>query len=151
MGVSIVNDLDEEARTMALVGEPLVQEKRRNKQMKVKDLLELFLNDRSKLPKYIKFGDNAWELVLNDAELDDNYYYYWGTHIESDKPITFFDEASLNIAILEEHVEVLDKEISLVYEESKNPYIEDKINIVESLEVIRDAINKIIVKIGGLD
>ena len=147
MGVSIVNDLDEEVRTMALVGEPLVQEKR----MKIKDLLELFLNDRSKLPKYIKFGDNVWELVLNDAELDDNYYYYWGAHIESDKPITFFDEASLNIAMLEEHVEVLDKEISLVYEESKNPYIEDKINIVESLEVIRDAINKIIVKIGGLD
>ena len=48
-----MNDL---SRTMALVGEPLVQEKR----MKVKDLLELFLNDRSKLPKYIKFGDNAW-------------------------------------------------------------------------------------------
>ena len=142
-----MNDLDEVARTMALVGEPLVQ----NKQMKVKDLLELFLNDRSKLPKYIKFGDNVWELVLNDAELNDNYYYYWGTHIDSDKPITFFDEASLNIAMLEEHVEVLDKEISLVYEESKNPYIEDKINIVESLEVIRDAINKIIVKIGGLD
>lgn len=138
-----MNDLDE----VALVGEPLVQAKK----MKVKDLLELFLNDRSKLPKYIKFGDNVWELVLNDAELNDNYYYYWGTHIDSDKPITFFDEASLNIAMLEEHVEVLDKEISLVYEESKNPYIEDKINIVESLEVIRDAINKIIVKIGGLD
>lgn len=142
-----MNDLDEEARTMALVGEPLVQEKR----MKVKDLLELFLNDRSKLPKYIKFGDNTWELVLNDAELNDNYYYYYGAHIESDKPTTFFDEASLNIEMLEEYVEVLDKEISLVYEESKNPYIEDKINIVESLEVIRDAINKIIVKIGGLD
>lgn len=146
-----MNDLDEEARTMALVEEPLVQEKRKDKQMKVKDLLELFLNDRSKLPKYIKFGDNVWELVLNDAELNDNYYYYWGAHIDLDKPITFFDEASLNIVMLEEHVEVLDKEISLVYEESKNPYIEDKINIVESLEVIRDAINKIIVKIGGLD
>lgn len=107
MGVSIVNDLDEEVRTMALVGEPLVQEKR----MKVKDLLELFLNDRSKLPKYIKFGDNAWELVLNDAELNDNYYYYWGAHIDLDKPIAFFDEASLNIVMLEEYVEVLDKEI----------------------------------------
>lgn len=105
MGVSIVNDLDEVARTMALVGEPLVQ----NKRMKVKDLLELFLNDRSKLPQYIKFGDNVWELVLNDAELNDNYYYYWGAHIDLDEPITFFDEASLNIVMLEEYVEVLDR------------------------------------------
>lgn len=99
-----MNDLDEVARTMAPQQEPLVQAKK----MKVKDLLELFLNDRSKLPKYIKFGDNVWELVLNDAELNDNYYYYWGAHIDLDKPTAFFDEASLNIVMLEEYVEVLD-------------------------------------------